>query len=195
MVDVSCQTWSPFFSWSMRKLAPAKWGFPFEVEDSSWSPESSVVGKGGQQSAVVVGHRFRHGAFWRSWTWLLASVLNHGAFWRSCTWLFATVLSHGAFWRSWTFKDRGDEVWVRGWHRWWLDRCFSRFGFLPESGLCTYKMSDAASLHFNSKWWEIHKIGCFSQMLPSWPELKWQQLFSWDFTCSQLKKQPFPFQI
>lgn len=21
----------------MRKLAPAKWGFPFEVEDSSWS--------------------------------------------------------------------------------------------------------------------------------------------------------------
>lgn len=40
-------------------------------------------------------------------------------------WLLSTISSHGVFWSSWTFKDLGDEVWVRGWHRWWLRSCFN----------------------------------------------------------------------
>lgn len=69
MVSVPSEIWSPHFRWSMRKLDPAKWGFPFEVSGSLQSPESSMVQSGGQQSMVAVVHHFQPWIFfWNSWT-------------------------------------------------------------------------------------------------------------------------------
>lgn len=147
---------SPCFSWSMSKLAPAKWDFPFEVKNSLRSPESSMVANGGQQSAVVVGHRFQPWSFLKALNLVVCHCLK--------------TLGMKCGWED----DTGDD---------WIDASVGSVSFLnQDSVLRKYLM--LTSLHFSSKWWEIHKISCFSQMLPSWPELNWQQLFSWDFSWS-----------
>lgn len=127
MVCISCETWSLYFSWSVRKLAPAKWAFPFEVEDSLWSPESSMVGNGGHHN---------NGGCWPPFPTMELS----GDPGPSCWPLFWIVELSGdpgplktPEMRCGQEDDTGDD---------WIGASIGSVSCL-NWGFCTYKMSDA----------------------------------------------------